>query len=112
MLENIVRHTEAGVEPTEAALKGSREITFTILSMTISLVAVFIRFSSWGGVVGRVFREFAIVIGIAILASGLVSLTLTPMLCSRFLRPRLHDAPAGPIARVLERGFCRHASSL
>jgi hydrophobic/amphiphilic exporter-1 (mainly G- bacteria), HAE1 family len=105
MLENIVRHTEAGVEPMEAALKGSREITFTILSMTISLVAVFIPVFFMGGVVGRVFHEFAIVIGIAILASGLVSLTLTPMLCSRFLRPRLHDAPDGPIARVLERGF-------
>jgi HAE1 family hydrophobic/amphiphilic exporter-1 len=105
MLENIVRHTEAGLEPMEAALKGSREITFTIMSMTISLVAVFIPVFFMGGVVGRVFHEFAIVIGIAILASGLVSLTLTPMLCSRFLRPRLHDASDGPIARVLERGF-------
>ncbi len=105
MLENIVRHTEAGVEPMEAALKGSREITFTIMSMTISLVAVFIPVFFMGGVVGRVFHEFAIVIGIAILASGLVSLTLTPMLCSRFLCPHLDDAPDGPIARVLERGF-------
>src|SRR5262249_7440957 len=82
-----------------------REITFTIMSMTISLVAVFIPVFFMGGVVGRVFHEFAIVIGIAILASGLVSLTLTPMLCSRFLRPHFHDAPDGPIARLLERGF-------
>jgi HAE1 family hydrophobic/amphiphilic exporter-1 len=105
MLENIVRHTEAGLEPMEAALKGSREITFTIMSMTISLVAVFIPVFFMGGVVGRVFHEFAIVIGIAILASGLVSLTLTPMLCSRFLRPHVHDDHDGRIARVLERGF-------
>ena len=87
MIENIVRHIEAGMEPMEAALKGSREITFTIVSMTISLVAVFIPVFFMGGVVGRIFHEFANVIGIAILASGFVSLTLTPMLCSRFLRP-------------------------
>jgi hydrophobic/amphiphilic exporter-1 (mainly G- bacteria), HAE1 family len=105
MLENIVRHTEAGLEPMAAALKGSREITFTIMSMTISLVAVFIPVFFMGGVVGRVFHEFAVVIGIAILASGLVSLTLTPMLCSRFLRPHLRDSPDGPTARVLEHGF-------
>src|SRR5215468_6358762 len=105
MLENIVRHNEAGLSPMEAALKGSREITFTIISMTLSLVAVFIPVFFMGGVVGRVFHEFAVVIGIAILASGVVSLTLTPMLCSRFLRPHLRDCPDGPIARVLERGF-------
>src|SRR3982074_928637 len=89
MLENIVRHSEAGLDPMAAALKGSREITFTIISMTISLVAVFIPVFFMGGVVGRVFHEFANVIGIAILASGFVSLTLTPMLCSRFLRPHV-----------------------
>src|SRR5712672_1609985 len=111
MLENIVRHGEAGMDPMEAALKGSREITFTIISMTISLVAVFIPVFFMGGVVGRVFHEFAIVIGIAILASGFVSLTLTPMLCSRFLRASPahtaanQHAKEGPVARVLERAF-------
>src|SRR5260221_8890872 len=105
MLENIVRHTEAGMDSMQAALKGAREITFTIVSMTISLVAVFIPVFFMGGVVGRVFHEFANVISIAILASGLVSLTLTPMLCSRFLRPGRRHGEAGPIARVLERGF-------
>ncbi len=104
MIENIVRHSEAGMEPMEAALKGSREITFTIVSMTISLVAVFIPVFFMGGVVGRIFHEFANVIGIAILASGLVSLTLTPMLCSRFLRPYARHEE-GAIARVLERSF-------
>ena len=105
MLENIVRHTEAGMAPMEAALKGSREITFTIMSMTISLVAVFIPVFFMGGVVGRVFHEFAIVIGIAILVSGFVSLTLTPMLCSRFLRPPAAHTEMGMISRVLERAF-------
>ena len=105
MLENIVRHTEAGMSPMEAALQGSREITFTIISMTLSLVAVFIPVFFMGGVVGRVFHEFAIVIGMAILVSGFVSLTLTPMLCSRFLRPATAHADAGMLGRTLERGF-------
>ena len=86
MLENIVRHMEAGAGRLEAALKGSREIAFTILSMTISLTAVFIPVLFMGGVVGRVLREFAVVIMTAVLVSGLVSLTLTPMLASRFLK--------------------------
>jgi len=105
MLENIVRHTEAGLSAMEAALKGAREITFTIISMTLSLVAVFIPVFFMGGVVGRVFHEFAIVIGMAILVSGFVSLTLTPMLCSRFLQRATAHADAGLFARVLERGF-------
>jgi HAE1 family hydrophobic/amphiphilic exporter-1 len=105
MLENIVRHSEAGMDPMEAALKGSREITFTIISMTISLVAVFIPVFFMGGVVGRVFHEFAIVIGMAILVSGFVSLTLTPMLCSRFLRPPAAHAEEGAFTRALEYGF-------
>jgi len=105
MLENIVRHLESGMAPMEAALKGSREITFTIISMTISLVAVFIPVFFMGGVVGRVFHEFAIVIGMAILVSGFVSLTLTPMLCSRFLRETPAHAETGWFARALERGF-------
>ena len=87
MLENIVRHMEAGKGRMEAALEGAREIGFTILSMTISLAAVFIPVLFMGGVVGRLLHEFAITIMAAVLVSGVVSLTLTPMLCSRFLRP-------------------------
>jgi HAE1 family hydrophobic/amphiphilic exporter-1 len=86
MLENIVRHLEMGKRARDAALDGAREIGFTIVSMTVSLVAVFIPILFLGGLIGRLFREFAVTIGIAILVSGLVSLTLTPMLCSRFLR--------------------------
>src|SRR4029079_6186754 len=82
MLENIVRHIEEGVPPFEAALKGSGEIGFTIVSITLSLVAVFLPVLLMGGVVGRLFNEFAMVVTIAIAASALVSLTLTPMLCS------------------------------
>jgi HAE1 family hydrophobic/amphiphilic exporter-1 len=87
ILENIVRHMEMGEKPFQAALKGSGEISFTILSMTLSLAAVFIPVLFMGGVVGRLFREFAVTICVAILISGFVSLSLTPMLCSRFLRP-------------------------
>jgi HAE1 family hydrophobic/amphiphilic exporter-1 len=87
MLENIVRHIEAGMPVREAAFKGSREIGFTILSMTLSLVAVFIPVLFMGGILGRLLHEFAVTITAAILVSGVVSLTLTPMLCSRFLRP-------------------------
>jgi HAE1 family hydrophobic/amphiphilic exporter-1 len=101
MLENIVRHSEAGLDPMAAALKGSREITFTIISMTISLVAVFIPVFFMGGVIGRVFNEFAVVIGLAILVSAFVSLTLTPMLCSRFLRAPDRTAETGALVRIL-----------
>lgn len=86
MLENIVRHLEKGESVLEAALKGSKEISFTILSMTLSLVAVFIPVFFMGGILGRLLHEFAVTIGSAILVSGFVSLSLTPMLCSRFLR--------------------------
>src|SRR5262245_34082539 len=86
MLENIVRHIEAGEAPLHAALRGSREIGFTIVSMTLSLAAVFIPVLFMGGILGRLFREFAITITSAILISGVVSVTLTPMLCSRFLK--------------------------
>jgi HAE1 family hydrophobic/amphiphilic exporter-1 len=86
MLENIVRHVEGGMRPFEAALKGSREIGFTIVSITFSLIAVFIPVLLMGGMVGRVFREFAVTIAVAIITSGFVSLTLTPMLCARVLR--------------------------
>ena len=87
MLENIVRHLEKGKPPMQAALDGAREIGFTIVSMTLSLTAVFIPVLLMGGIIGRLFHSFAVTIGVAILVSGFVSLTLTPMLCSRFLRP-------------------------
>jgi HAE1 family hydrophobic/amphiphilic exporter-1 len=86
MLENIVRHIEGGMRPFEAALKGSREIGFTIMSITFSLIAVFIPVLLMGGMVGRVFREFAVTVSVAIIISGFVSLTLTPMLCARVLK--------------------------
>jgi HAE1 family hydrophobic/amphiphilic exporter-1 len=87
MLENIVRHVEDGEEPYEAARRGAAEIGFTILSMTVSLAAVFIPIVFMGGIVGRLLHEFAVTIVLTILISGLVSVTLTPMLCSRFMKP-------------------------
>lgn len=86
MLENVFRHLEMGKSKLQAALDGAKEISFTILSMTLSLVAVFIPLLFMGGILGRLFKEFAVTIGVAILVSGFVSLTLSPMLCSRFLR--------------------------
>ncbi|WP_454619214.1 efflux RND transporter permease subunit [Bradyrhizobium cenepequi] len=94
MLENIMRHVERGMRPFEAALKGAREIGFTIISITFSLIAVFIPVLLMGGIVGRVFREFAVTISVAIIVSGFVSLTLTPMLCARVLRA--HDETKRP----------------
>jgi len=87
MLENIVRHMEMGKRPFDAALEGSREIGFTIISMTLSLAAVFIPVLFMGGIIGRLFREFSVTIGAAVLISGFIALSLTPMLSSRFLRP-------------------------
>lgn len=104
MLENIVRHMEMGKKPLQAALHGSKEIGFTILSMTLSLTAVFIPVLFMGGVVGRLFREFAVTICVAILISGFISLTLTPMLCSRFLRP-LKEKKYGRFYMITERFF-------
>ncbi|HEY2376760.1 MAG TPA: efflux RND transporter permease subunit [Gemmatimonadaceae bacterium] len=115
MLENIVRHVEMGRQPMEAALEGAQEVGFTILSMTLSLAAVFIPLMFMGGIIGQLFKEFAITIAVAILVSGLVSLTLTPMLCSRLLKPhgaqqhgrlflateRLFDASLGAYERSL-----------
>ncbi|MGE5655735.1 MAG: efflux RND transporter permease subunit [Actinomycetota bacterium] len=95
VLENIVRHMEMGESRFEAALKGSREIGFTVLSMTLSLVAVFIPMLFMGGILGRLFHEFAVTIGMAILVSGAISLSLTPMLCSRFLREVKHPKTTG-----------------
>ena len=96
MLENIVRHLEAGEPPLQAALDGSREIGFTILSMTLSLTAVFIPVLFMGGLLGRLFHEFAVTISVAILVSGFVSIALTPMMCSRFLRHAPHARDAAP----------------
>ncbi|HLK46983.1 MAG TPA: efflux RND transporter permease subunit [Bryobacteraceae bacterium] len=104
MLENIVRHIEKGEKPKVAALLGSREIGFTIVSMTLSLAAVFIPILFMSGILGRLFREFAVTICAAILISGLVSISLTPMLCSRFLRearPEKH----GALYRWIENAF-------
>ena len=106
MLENIVRHIEAGEKPYLAALNGSREIGFTILSMTLSLAAVFIPIVFMGGVVGRLLHEFAVTIIVAILISGLVSVTLTPTLCARILK-RERDGPHNIFYRWSERGFNR-----
>jgi HAE1 family hydrophobic/amphiphilic exporter-1 len=106
MLENIVRHIEKGTPVFEAALVGSREIGFTILSMTVSLVAVFIPILFLGGLIGRLFHEFAVTIGVAILVSGFVSLTLTPMLCSRFLR-HSHEEKQGRFFQAIERIYQR-----
>ena len=106
MLENIVRHIEHGEGILEASLNGSKEIGFTIISMTLSLVAVFIPVLFMGGIIGRLLNEFAVTIGIAILVSGFVSLTLTPMLCSRFLRPA-HEEHYHRIYEVSEQFFKR-----
>ena len=105
MLENIVRHMEAGKTRLEAAFDGSREIGFTILSMTISLTAVFIPVVFMGGIVGRLFYEFAITVVTAILVSGFISLSLTPMLCSRFLTPIDHTKMQQGFSGFMERFF-------
>ncbi len=106
VLENIVRHTEKGMSPFEAAIKGSREIGFTVLSITISLVAVFIPILLMGGVVGRFFNSFAVTMSIAILLSGFISLTLTPMLCARMLKAGGHHATKpNRLSRVFEAGY-------
>ena len=102
MLENIYRHIEEGMRPMEAAIKGASEIGFTIVSISLSLVAVFIPLLLMGGIVGRVFREFAMTVTIAVLGSAVVSLTLTPMMCSRFLQHQ--HGEHGRLYRVIE-GF-------
>ena len=103
MLENIYRHIESGMRPMEAALKGAGEIGFTIVSISLSLVAVFIPLLLMGGIVGRLFREFAMTVTIAVAVSAVVSLTLTPMMCSRFLKH--HEGAHGLMFRVIERFF-------
>ena len=102
MIENIARYIERGESPLQAALKGSQQIAFTILSLTVSLIAVLIPLLFMGDVVGRLFREFAVTLSITILISAVVSLTLTPMMCARLLRER-HEAHLGPVARASQR---------
>ncbi len=104
MLENIVRHVEDGMKPFDAAVRGAREMAFTIVSISISLVAVLIPIFFMPGVIGLLFHEFAVVVGLSILVSAAVSLTLVPMLCSRLLKPHEHHEE-GPLGRVFERGF-------
>ena len=104
MLENISRHMEMGKPPLQAAYAGSREVAFTILSMTLSLAAVFIPVLFMGGIIGRLMHEFAVTISVSILVSGFVSISLTPMLCSRFLRPP-HSIRHGRVFNATERVF-------
>jgi HAE1 family hydrophobic/amphiphilic exporter-1 len=116
MLENIVRHVEEGMEPFAAAIKGAKEVSFTILSISVSLVAVFIPIFFMPGVIGGLFREFAIVVSLAIVVSAIVSLTLVPMLASRFLKPPRHDDPVLKYTQWFENGYqwtlARYASVL
>ena len=102
MIENVVRHIEKGETPLAAAYKGAAEIGFTIVSLTVSLVAVFIPLLFMTGVVGRLFREFAVVLSTAVVVSAVVSLTVTPMMCARLLRA---EGRPGPVTRAFERGF-------
>jgi multidrug efflux pump len=106
VLENVSRHIEEGVSPFEAALLGAREVGFTVVSMSISLVAVFVPILLMGGIVGRLFREFAVTLSAAILVSLVVSLTTTPMMCARVLRPEREEKP-GRVSRFIERMFAR-----
>jgi len=108
MLENIYRHIEAGMKPLEAAYKGSSEIGFTIVSISVSLIAVFIPLLLMGGIVGRLFREFAVTVTTTIVISVAVSLTLTPMLCSRYLAD-MHTKPHGRVYRIFENAFATMA---
>jgi hydrophobe/amphiphile efflux-1 (HAE1) family protein len=104
MIENIVRYIEQGMPPFEAAVKGAGQIGFTIISITFSLIAVFIPLFFMGGIIGRLFREFAITVSVAVMASAVVSLTLTPVMCSLFLKEQgLH--PTGRLNRLAERFF-------
>ena len=105
MIENIVRYIELGEAPLPAALKGARQIGFTVISLTVSLVAVFIPLLLMGGIVGRLFREFAITLSLAVIVSGFVSLTLTPMMCARLLREEPAEATPNRLFRWSERGF-------
>jgi hydrophobe/amphiphile efflux-1 (HAE1) family protein len=104
MIENIVRYLEEGDRPFEAALKGAGQIGFTIISITFSLIAVFIPLLFMGGIIGRLFREFAVTVSVAVIASAFVSLTLTPVMCSLFLKSH-SERPPGRVSQWAERGF-------
>ena len=112
MIENVVRYIEDGVPPMEAAYKGAAQIGFTIVSLTVSLVAVFIPLLFMGGVVGRLFREFAITLSVAVIVSAVVSLTLTPMMCARLLRPLPADAKPSRTDRAFTRLLAAYRRSL
>jgi hydrophobe/amphiphile efflux-1 (HAE1) family protein len=105
MIENIVRYLEEGDPPFEAALKGAGQIGFTIISITFSLIAVFIPLLFMGGIIGRLFREFAVTVSVAVVASAFISLTLTPVLCSLFLKGHHEQRAPGRVSRMAERGF-------
>jgi hydrophobe/amphiphile efflux-1 (HAE1) family protein len=105
MIENIVRYLEQGDRPFEAALKGAGQIGFTIISITFSLIAVFIPLLFMSGIIGRLFREFAVTVSVAVIASAFISLTLTPVLCSLFLKGHGEQRAPGRINRLAERGF-------
>jgi multidrug efflux pump len=105
MLENIVRHLEAGDDPLAAALKGARQISFTVISLTISLVAVFIPILLMEGIIGRLFREFAVTLALAVIVSCMVSLTLTPMMCGHLLDYGTSRHSVGRLYRWSERTF-------
>jgi multidrug efflux pump len=116
VLENISRHVDEGMPPRQAALRGAREIGFTVISMSLSLIAVFIPILAMGGIVGRLFREFAVTLSAAILVSMVVSLTATPMMCAKLLRPRPPESERGridlAIGHALERLLAGYRKSL
>ena len=105
VLENIIRHVEHGEDPFQAALRGAREVGFTIISISTSLIAVFIPIFFMPGVIGLLFHEFAVVVGLSIVVSAFVSLTLVPMLASRFLTDEAHKKPPGGLVKLFERAF-------
>src|ERR1700712_3715136 len=106
VLENVSRHIEEGMSPFDAALQGAREVGFTVVSMSISLIAVFVPILMMGGIIGRLFREFAVTLSAAILVSLVISLTTTPMMCARVLRPESEETP-GRFSRFIESIFNR-----
>ena len=110
VIENITRYLEMGLNPWDAAMKGSREIGFTVLSMSASLIAVFIPILLMGGLVGRLFREFAVTLSVAIAVSLLVSLTTTPMLCAQFLKP--HQGRKHGTYRLTDAALCGYAMNM
>src|SRR5947199_5810455 len=115
VIENISRHLEDGMSPFEAAMLGSKEIGFTVLSMSTSLIAVFIPILLMGGIVGRLFREFAVTLSVAIMVSLVVSLTTTPMLSAKFLQPvkgRKHGRLFNASEKIFERALAWYGSAL